>query len=303
MPAPTLEGRLLCASGAAYAITGDAKTLAPDPKDVYIAGAGFLADPNVYQAGPLSIDGCLVGEMADGIVLAFRGTMPLNFQAPPTVRDWLGDFQAEPVTVDGFPGAVHSGFYDAFSALTADITAEVLRLQAYAPPGRPILITGHSKGGAMAALAAWSIQGNSGTPVKVVTFAAAKPGDAAFRAAYQAAGIDHTRYEYNIDIVPHLPLSDGGFLDVLSGFPLPQLPGLSDLTTDLQRFDYQPVGTLQYIESSGQIVGDTPGLRASRDQALALAIMELQFQQIALNHAIGCGSGYMSAVAPTGVCP
>ena len=30
----------------------------PDPKDVYIAGAGFLADPNVYQAGPLSIDGC-----------------------------------------------------------------------------------------------------------------------------------------------------------------------------------------------------------------------------------------------------
>ena len=71
----------------------------------------------------------------------------------------------------------------------------------------------------MAALAAWSIQAIAGTPVKVVTFAAAKPGDAAFRAAYEAAGIDHTRYEYNVDIVPHLPLSDGGFIDVLRAIP------------------------------------------------------------------------------------
>ena len=110
MPAPTLEGRLLCASGAAYAITGDAKTLAPDPKDVYIAGAGFLQPPAVFSAGPLSIDGCLVGEIADGIVLAFRGTMPLNINDPPTVRDWVGDFQADPITVAGFPGAVHAGF-------------------------------------------------------------------------------------------------------------------------------------------------------------------------------------------------
>jgi hypothetical protein len=301
MPAPTLEGRLLCASGAAYAITGDAKTLAPDPKDVYIDGAGFLQPPAVFSAGPLSIDGCLVGEIPDGLVLAFRGTMPLNFNDAPTVRDWVSDFEANPITVTGFPGAVHAGFSGALAVLAPSITAELQKQQANTQPGRPLFITGHSKGGAMAALAAWSLHGTPGEAVKVVTFAAAKPGDSAFRAAYESAGIDHTRYEYNIDIVPHLPLSDGGFIDVLSGFPLP-LPGLGDFISNLSRFDYQPVGTLQYIESNGQIVDDGPGLRASRDQALVKAILELQFQQIAMNHTIGCGSGYLSAIAPTGVC-
>ena len=155
----------------------------------------------------------------------------------------------------------------------------------------------------MAALAAWSIQQTASTAVRVVTFAAAKPGDAGFRAAYEAAGIDHTRYEYNVDIVPHLPLSDGGFLDLLGRFPVRKLPGIGDVFTNLRRFDYQPVGTLRYIESSGQIVNDSPDLRTQQDHALVMEIIRLQFQQIAMNHSIGCGSGYMSAIAPTGVCP
>lgn len=156
----------------------------------------------------------------------------------------------------------------------------------------------------MAALAAWRLKAIAGTPpLKVVTFAAAKPGDADFRAAYTAAGIDHTRYEYNIDIVPHLPLSDGGFIDVLNQFPLSGLPLFRGLFTDLQRFDYQPVGVLRYIESDGQIAEDGDAMREGRDQTLALKIAELQFAEIAMNHSIGCGSGYMSAIAPTGVCP
>jgi hypothetical protein len=304
MPAPTLDGRLLCASGAAYAITGDMKTLAPDPQDVYRAGAGFVSDPAVFTAGPLAIDGCLVGEIEDGLVLAFRGTMPLDLQRPPSVQDWVGDFHAEPIIVDGFPGCVHAGFSAALSALWPSISAELQRRQSAAPADRPLLITGHSKGGAMAALAAWSFLAVAGTPpLKVVTFAAAKPGDADFRTAYTAAGIDHTRYEYNIDIVPHLPLSDGGFIDVMSQLPLPTLPWFNDFFADLRRFDYQPVGVLRYIQADGQIAADGDAMRAERDRALALQIAEWQFAQIAMNHSIGCGSGYMSAIAPTGVCP
>jgi hypothetical protein len=281
------------------------KTLAPDPQSVYINGAGFVRpdEVKVFTAGPLAIDGCLVGETQDGLVLAFRGTMPLDFNDAPSVRDWINDFHAEPIAVTGFPGAVHSGFSGALTALWPSITDELKRQNGGSPPSRPILVTGHSKGGAMAALAAWSLQGIAGTPVKVVTFAAAKPADADFRAAYEAAGIDDTRYEYNIDMVPHLPLSDGGFIDVLSRFPLSELPWFHDLFTNLDRFDYQPVGTLRYIESNGQIVGDDPQLRSRRDQALAVEIIRFQFDQIAMNHAIGCGSGYMSAIAPTGVCP
>lgn len=300
MPAPTLDGRLLCASGAAYAITGSMKTLAPDPKNLYIEGAGFLQPPAIVVGGDDSIDGCLVGRTADGIVLAFRGTMPLDFNNPPSVRDWVGDFHADAISVVGYPGCVHAGFSEALAVLWPGITDAMKAL----PAGSgPLLITGHSKGGAMAALAAWKLKQITGLPpLKVVTFAAAKPADADFRIAYQTAGIEQTRYEYNIDIVPHLPLSDEGFLDVLKRFPLQNLPWFHDLLVDVNRFDYQPVGTLRYIEADGQIVDGDP-LRQKRDQTLAVQILFGHFGQIAANHSIGCGSGYMKAVAPTGVCP
>jgi hypothetical protein len=298
MPAPTLDGRLLCASGAAYAITGNEPTLAPDPQNVYIAGAGFVRPPTVIVGGPLEIDACLVGEIADGLVVAFRGTLSFDIHRIPTLIDWLGDFEADPVDAPGFPGAVHAGFFSALSVLSQGIADELEKQQTAALAGKPVLVTGHSKGGAVAALAAWQLQGIGGVPVKVVTFAGAKPGDADFRTAYTAANIDHTRYEYNNDIVPHLPLSEGGFLDVLS-----RLPGVGSRFEGLRRFDYQPVGVLQYINQSGRIVDDDAMLRSERDLTLALEIIRLRFPQIAMDHAIGCGSGYMSAVAPTGVCP
>jgi hypothetical protein len=161
-----------------------------------------------------------------------------------------------------------------------------------------LLVTGHSKGGAVAALAAWNLQKLANIPVKVVTFASAKPGDAGFSDGYRAAGIDHTRYEYNNDIVPHVPLSEGGFIDVLSRFP-----EVGDFFGDLRRFKYQPVGRLRYINQALGIVDDEPNLRLDRDRSLALEILEFRYPQIAMDHAIGCGSGYMSAIAPTGVCP
>jgi hypothetical protein len=298
MPALTLDGRLLCASGAAYAITGNEETLAPDPKNVYIAGAGFVRPPTVLVAGPEEIDACLVGEINDGFVIAFRGTLPFDLHSIPTLRDWLSDFEANPIAAPGFPGFVHAGFYGALAALSARIAEELNHQQSSAPSGRPVLITGHSKGGAVAAMAAWALHQLGFAPLKVVTFAAAKPGDVGFRTAYEAAGIDQKRYEYNNDIVPHMPLSDGGFVDVLSWFP-----GFSSSLSGLKRFDYQPVGTLQFIDHTGQIVGDNPFLRPKRDLTLALEIIGLRFPQIALDHAIGCGSGYMSAIAPTDVCP
>jgi hypothetical protein len=84
---------------------------------------------------------------------------------------------------------------------------------------------------------------------------------------------------------------------------LSQLPWVGSRFAGLKRFDYQPVGALQYIEENGRMVGDDPMLQSERDLTLALAIIRLQFPQIAMDHAIGCGSGYMSAVAPVGVCP
>jgi hypothetical protein len=287
---------LLCASGVTYGITADG-TLAVDPTSVYYPGAGFLTPPTTFVGGIQEIDACLVGSTPDGVVLAFRGTLPFDINSSPTVRDWLNDFDADPVGANGFPGQVHAGFLGALGFLWDRLLPEVIRQRVGALAALPLLVTGHSKGGAVAALAAWKLQIGNTIPVKVITFAAAKAGDAAFRDAYDAR-IDHTRYEFADDIVPHLPPSSGGFLDVLASLPV-----IGSNFSDLKRFNYEQVGVLRYIDSSGRFVDVTPLLRIERALSLAQQIVRLHFHQIAIDHSIGCGSGYMTAICPTGVCP
>jgi len=265
--------------------------------DVYQSGAGFVRAPSVVNGGPREIDACLVGEIEDGVVVAFRGTLPFNIHQITSIRDWISDFEANPVNEAGFPGAVHEGFFSALKVLIPGIATQLQQQRTGSLANKPLLITGHSKGGAVAALAAWKFQRIDNIPVKVVTFAAAKPADASFRDAYTQAGIDHVRYEYNNDVVPHVPLSDGGFVDMLKVIPF-----LSSQLDNLQRFDYQPVGVLRYINQLGQIQGDDPLLRAQRDTRLVAELLQGHFGQIGSDHAIGCGSGYMRGVAPIGVC-
>jgi hypothetical protein len=295
MPASTRDGRLICASGCTYEITADG-ILAVDPTDVYYPGAGFLAPPATFVGGDELIDACLVGSTPDGVVLAFRGTLPFDLNSSPTVLDWLDDFNADPVDAVGYPGQVHEGFFGSLGFLWDRALAEVARQRTGALAALPLLVTGHSKGGALAALAAWRLQVENKIPAKVVTFAAAKPGDGTFRDAYDAQ-IDHTRYEYADDIVPHLPPSQGGFLDVLSS-----LPFIGSRFSGLKRFDYEQVGMLRYIDSSGRFVDVTPTLPIERTLSLVQQIVRLHFHQIAIDHSIGCGSGYMTAICPSGVC-
>jgi hypothetical protein len=296
MPGPTLDCRLLCASGSTYGITADG-TLAIDPTDVYYPGAGFLAPPTTFVGGVEEIDACLVGPTPDGVVLAFRGTLPFDINSSPTVFDWLNDFDADPISANGYPGQVHAGFLGTLGYLWDRLLPEVNRQRVGDLAALPLLITGHSKGGAVASLAAWRLQTGSAIPTKVVTFAAAKAGDGAFRDAYDAE-IDHTRYEFADDIVPHLPPAQGGFLDVLTA-----LPFIGSNFSALKRFDYEQVGVLRYIDSNGRFVDVTPALPIERTLSLAQQIVKLHFHQIAIDHAIGCGSGYMTAICPTGVCP
>ncbi len=132
----TLQCRLMCASASAYGI--DPATGVFTPPEPYYDGAGYQATPVAIVGGTKKIDAALVGTTTDGVVVAFRGTIPPGWTIN-SLLDWLQDFMAEPKAVSGLPGEVHTGFYDAVNAIWSEVQAAV------GTPSLPLYITGHSK--------------------------------------------------------------------------------------------------------------------------------------------------------------
>jgi Lipase (class 3) len=300
--AGSLPCRLLCASGCAYAAIAGEPVLDPDAAVPYYAGAGFLEPPAAFLAGDDEINACLVGRTVEGVLVAFRGTLPLDGPFTlPKMLDWVNDLNAEPVAEDGLAGGVHEGFLDSLNSLWDDVRAAVKEQMTKAGDGARLLITGHSKGGGIAPLAAIrfvkeeNIEANL---VKVVTFAAPKSGDSPFAAFYNGAIADHTRYEFADDLVPHLPPS-APLLTVLS-----TLSFFSRRLAGLATYDYERVGTLLYVDRSFKIIPDPDeSLLPARRRNIVKLILSGHLQEIADDHRMSCGYGYMSALCPTGVCP
>src|SRR5262245_1543931 len=67
--------------------------------------------------------------------------------------DWLNSFVADQVHVDYAAGGVHRGFHRSIESLWRDCDL-LSTLQAATQGGKPLFLTGHSKGGALATLAA-----------------------------------------------------------------------------------------------------------------------------------------------------
>jgi len=296
-PASTLDGRLLCACDTAYGILPNGTF---QPQEIYVTGAGFSGTGAIqtFYAGVDNIDACLVGTTADGVILAFRGTLPPNTSDPASFFDWLNDFYAEPTTVTGIPGQVHSGFWDALDDLWPLLLPAVTT--AVANGGGtplPLYITGHSKGGALASLAAMRFAKQTSIAVtQVHTFASPHPADTTFATAYNALFTD-TRWEYQDDIVPLLPPNQT-VMELLT-----KIPWIGKYIQNWAAWDYTSVGTLSFINWSDQIVGESIVLDAERAWHLTELLVELKFGQIAHDHGAYCGNGYMDVIVPTGVCP
>jgi hypothetical protein len=299
--APTIDGRLICASNCAYDIVGNG-LLPTDPASTYCVGAGFLQTPKTFQAD--IINACMVTTTADGVVLAFRGTFPFNVQDPQSLHDWMNDLTAQLVIPDWLPDTsaarVHKGFLGSLDDLrTLGAFDEVARQLQTAGPNAQLLITGHSKGGSLAILAALRFWIKNQIPSRVITFAAARVGDRAFADVYNNARIVHTRYEFQDDLVPHMPPRLGGIVDDLEKIPL-----LGNVFMDLPKCDYESVGELRFISWSNQMESDSWVLERQRDIRLAWIIWRGQFNTFVLDHQIDCKAapGYMATVAPVGVC-
>ena len=248
MTAATLDGRLLCASKFSYAIltTGQVPALSP-----YDEGAGPLPGVTGFATGSSRIDAALVGTSRnDGVVLAFRGTLPPGGSRDPkqVLKDWLNDVEIALVVGNQLPGRVHHGFLGAVDALWTEMSAEVAR-QLVASTVKRLCITGHSKGGAVAHLAAarFAVSGIvHGSDIVVRTFEGAHPGDQAFADSYARLVPDVIRYEYADDLVPHLPPS----LVVRHLFQSEAL--FAPLMAIDNNVDYAPAGTLKFIDWSGR---------------------------------------------------
>lgn len=291
--ATSVECRLLCASVCAYGVQDDGTVAKGQP---YFDAAQFQQPPTAFVAGTDAIDACLVATTVDGVIVAFRGTLPPSSpDHEQTIRDWINDLNAELIQPTGMPGRVHEGFWNAVDSLWQPVLAEVQRQLDQGGAGCKLFMTGHSKGGAMANLAAMRFKIERGVAPVVRTFAAAHPGNEDFAAAY-GNFIDSTRYEYADDIVPHMPPSLA-FRQMFAAVPFAQ-PYVHRL--DL---DYSSVGALQFIDWNGAFQPDSPTLRFTRFTHLATRIVTGGFAQIADDHASGCQGGYMTAVCPDGVCP
>jgi len=241
-------------------------------------------------------DGCLIGCIPEGVVVAFRGTEAPNDSSVPVKQrllDWCSDFEANLRPMGTLPGLVHNGYASSLEELWPQIEAKLMELLS---PGATVFLTGHSKGGGMAVLAAARLHMECSHwatgMIDVATFASPRAGNDTFAAEFNKAFPACRRYEFGNDLVVHLP-------------PHSNVMALLNMYVgDFSRWidvDYQSVGELIYIAKDGVPVFNTQSVRgewlaAERLAGITEMLATLNFEQIVTNHRIDAGSGYMRGV-------
>ncbi|MGD1854300.1 MAG: hypothetical protein ACFB2W_08605 [Leptolyngbyaceae cyanobacterium] len=148
------------------------------------------------------------------MVLAFRGTQE--------VRDWttnlnmrLRNFtirRAGKTTLSSYKGKVHTGFFLGWAEIERDVLDQLERWRTtdlkngISRPLPPLLITGHSLGGALATMAAAALHENGVDVAGLYTFGQPRVGDLTFSRQLNANLSGKVfRFVNNNDIVPHVP--------------------------------------------------------------------------------------------------
>ncbi len=316
-----LACRLSRASRLAYAIPPTGSNFLPYPElndDLNAVGLNPAGCKFFCPTANDNIDACYYGPTArNEAILAFRGTQPptLIFQDPDAffkvvVEDWLNDANAALVSGTDLPGKIHRGFLASLDALWPKLFEF---LQANHDKTQPLYVTGHSKGGALAFLAAYRLLTKGFPPSAIYTFAAPRAGDAGFAALFDVDLKPKTcRLEYRDDIVPHLPPHTGAWTMFLKGFKLVTLKGPFEIPQFDPRFNrlverieklkeqgfanYTSVGTLVFINWDNPAAGepDSPDLTKRREIHLAEKIFTGQAIEIITDHFLD--RGYMPFV-------
>jgi hypothetical protein len=239
---------------------------------------GFITPPRSFTAD--MINAALVGATATEIVVAFRGTLPIDTadwdDFIESIKDWGTDAEAEFVTVPYAPGSVHGGFSASLQSLWSSVAAAV-QAQLTATP-LPVVVTGHSKGGALATLAAIRLRSEAvTTPAGVYTYGSPRVGNTPFANSYDAV-INQWRFENNNDLVPHLPPA-AQWLDFLGQ--------VDSRLSGLNAHAYLHAGTLEYLDAKGaRTEGNSLRLQAKRMLNLADLLATGQIKQAGTDHSV-----------------
>lgn len=206
------------------------------------AGEGFARQQfgraGLGEVGFVSKAGsqCYLAESRDFVIAAFRGTQVPKPGATTdrargleeTVRDFIVD--ADFRLVEFQPGRfVHAGFKRALESIWSELHARFLE---HARARRPIWMTGHSLGAALATLAADRLGDVQG----LYAFGSPAVGDRAFADGFR---VNAFRIVHHRDIVPRVP-------------PFGTRPG------EVQG-DYVHVGTLKFIDGEGRLRDEAGG--------------------------------------------
>lgn len=297
------------AYGIGHSGTFDAKsdfgTFIGEPGEGYgVVGASSDKSDGNRDAG-------FVWHSVDELIVAFRGTLPDVANSADTskqvlsIEDWMNDADYSP-QVDPKLGQVHAGFKGAFDQVWPALQQQIVAWQKAGKlkAGTKVYVTGHSKGGALAMLAALTLTGEKLAPVtEVVTFGSPRVGGPDFAAKYAAAGINGVRYENYQDLVPHVPLNT---LELSLAPLLRKVISLKGQPNG----DYTSVGKLRYIDSDGSLSTPTDAaaeddLEKSRLEDFAPLIFQSPEDTAATivgAHSIAPDSAYYKAVcgAPAG---
>ncbi len=152
-----------------------------DDRNMPDAKGKFIKDTQAYI---LSLD--------SAVFLVFRGTEPDIYQ------DYLTDAYFRPQEWSG-KGRVHAGFYGALNGASWDLIESTLQqphLQA-----KPLWITGHSLGGALATVAAAKLK-----PHALYHFGSPRVGDEAFGSHFNDFQVH--RFANCADVVTHVPFKN-----------------------------------------------------------------------------------------------
>jgi len=299
-PADTVEGRMMCASSCAYSITGSGNYTALEPYD---SGVGWLGAPVAIVGGQENINACLVGvNQHDGIIVAFRGTVLPVPVTKMSILDWWQDIvDSEPKPIPGVPGMVHCGFKDAVETIWTPLLNQVGIYRGMFP-GKPVYMTGHSKGGPMATISAARTHFDAGigwAPSAVYTYASPHPGNEDFVNGFPLTAIPVTRYENYLDVVPLVPPSED-FIQLAS-----KSKRLGRLFKLAEGWNYASLGERKYIDKKHEVITGKPELTAEEFAKLAFMVAAgpCGLTKVAMAHMYTCGYGYMKGTCPTGICP